>query len=332
MKEVAPDIFMITEKENSRFIKFAVNVFVIAGSNGLIFDAGYGKKKASRYLATRIKSIEDLMQKRGKECRITRVLPSHGHWDHFSGITKLRKNLGVKVLATEKMLKSICSKREYINSFKNDKEIINVPESFIKTLWHKLGAYLFNELSFRFFGIDFISGPVEIIEENSTICIDNKTWELIALPGHCDDAIGLYNKEQGILLGGDTILRKITTWIGPPRSDLGIYIKSLEYLLTLPDLKIILPAHGSPIKEPFKRINQAIAYRKKRTEDILNLIQNAGKTGINFKIIFKTIYPAAKFHEKFILRGWILTTLEYLLEQEMITRSPEGKNMVFRIK
>ena len=331
INEIANDIFMITQSEKSRFVKFSVNIFVIAGIDGLIFDSGYGKKSASDFLATQIKEIETTMQNSGRECNITRVLPSHGHWDHFSGVEKLRKNLGIRVLATKRMLKNIGSKTKYRDSFRRETEIINVPASCIKKLWFKIIRYFVDEFSFRLFGVDFVKDPVEIIEENSSLVIDNKVWEVIFLPGHCDDAVALYNKDSGILLGGDNLLRTVTTWLGPPKSNLETYIDSLEYLLALPNLKLILPSHGSPIVEPHKRINEAIKHRKKRTEDILNAIADTKETGITFNTIFKKYYPATKFYEKYILRGWILTTLQYLMEKELIYSSIEGNEKVFKV-
>ncbi len=329
MKEVAPGIFMITETENGRFVKFSVNLYVIADDEGLIFDAGYGRKKTIRFLISEIRNIEKSMAARGEVCHINRVLPSHGHWDHFSGIARLREKTGIKVLATAKMLHSMGSKKKYRLSFRRETEIINVPASKLKKTLHKISHTLVDEIYLRIFGVNFVDEPVEIIEENSTISTGNRTWEVIHLPGHCDDDIVLYDKQEGILLAGDVILRTITSWIGPPRSNLKAYIESLEYLLTLPGLKLILPAHGSPVTDPQSRIKEAIEHRNKRTEEILNLISRSGKAGISFHQIFNTFYPKIKFHEKYIARGWILTTLQYLIETEMITSKTKGRRKIF---
>jgi len=331
MKEVAPGIFMITETENGRFVKFSVNLYVIAGSDGLIFDAGYGRKKTIRFLISEIENIEKSMAARDEICHINRVLPSHGHWDHFSGIARLREKTGIRVLATAKMLHSMGSKKKYRHSFRRETEIINIPASRLKRLWYKISSTIVDEIYLRTFGVNFISEPVEIIKENSTITTGNRTWEVIHLPGHCDDDIVLYDRKEGILLAGDIILRTITSWIGPPRSDLKAYIKSLEYLLTLPELKLILPAHGSPVIDPQSRIKEAIEHRNKRTEEILNLISESGNAGISFQQIFKTFYPGIKFHEKFIARGWILTTLQYLIDDQVITSTVAGNRKLFSL-
>ncbi len=330
MKEVAPGIFMITEKENGRFVKFAVNVYVIADSEGLIFDAGYGRKKTIRYLIDCLTEIKIIMMQRGIKTDINRILPSHGHWDHFSGITRLKEKTGIRVLSTERMMKKIGSKKIYRNSFRRSTEIINVPVSALKRIWYKIGHAIIDELYLKTFGVKFIKCPVEIIAEDAIISTGERRWEVIYLPGHCDDHIVLYNRKEGILLAGDMLLRTVTTWLGPPRSNLADYIKSLEFLLALPELKLILPAHGSPIPEPRHRIQEAISHRKKRTDELLDLIRKKGDTGITFNQIFHTYYPKVRLQEKLILRGWILTTLEYLNEKALITGSIEGNSKTFR--
>jgi len=46
--EAAPGIFMITERVALREIRPPVNCYLIAGENGLAFDAGYGTSSAVR--------------------------------------------------------------------------------------------------------------------------------------------------------------------------------------------------------------------------------------------------------------------------------------------
>ena len=53
---------------------------------------------------------------------------------------------------------------------------------------------------------------------------------------------------------------------------MGEYIKSLEKLLSY-EIKMILPAHGPPIKEPERRIRELIEHRLSREREILSLIE-----------------------------------------------------------
>ena len=55
MKEVYPGIFIIREKGAYGTIKPAENIYILAGNDGLIYDAGYGKKKTIKYVMPKIK-------------------------------------------------------------------------------------------------------------------------------------------------------------------------------------------------------------------------------------------------------------------------------------
>jgi glyoxylase-like metal-dependent hydrolase (beta-lactamase superfamily II) len=122
-EEVAPGIFRIGLRRRNRIAPFSVSVYVIAGEDGLVFDGGLGGRKAGRFLHREIRSIEATMAARGIPCSITRVLPSHGHWDHFSGVAYMKKHLGLTVLSTPKMFESMGSRSNYRESFWKEREI-----------------------------------------------------------------------------------------------------------------------------------------------------------------------------------------------------------------
>jgi glyoxylase-like metal-dependent hydrolase (beta-lactamase superfamily II) len=112
IKEIAPDIFKITQTLSLKQLKFSVNVYVIAGENGLIFDSGYGSRQAGNSLVRSIHRISGLMKDRGQPFRITRAMSSHGHWDHFSGLQHLQRTLGIDILATQKQAEKLGSKKK----------------------------------------------------------------------------------------------------------------------------------------------------------------------------------------------------------------------------
>jgi glyoxylase-like metal-dependent hydrolase (beta-lactamase superfamily II) len=303
---------------------------VIAGKNGLIFDSGYGRRRTEKSLVHNIQQISALMKDRGQPSTITQAMTSHGHWDHFSGLHHLQKALGVDILATKKQAEKTGSKKEYKKLFWANSEIFNRPTPDFFKAFRGIWDSVTKEFFMALLGIRFVPGPIQIIDENTTLTINKEPWKLIHLPGHCDDDMVLYNQKRGILLSGDIILRSITTWLGPPNSDLKDYIKSLEYLKTLPNLKLILPAHGSPIKNPHIRIQAAIDHRKKRTQDLFQLISTSGKQGIAFENIFKHYYPKSKRIQRSTLSGWIVITLEYLLKKGEITSVPGGRDLIFK--
>lgn len=304
IKEIAPNIFVIKQTIGTKSRKFSVNIFVIAGENGIVFDSGFGTKKCMNQMSSGINEITGLMQARGMACSIKNAMTSHGHWDHFSGLRNLQQNCGLQILTTKKQLPKISNKDAYLKSF----------SKIDSTNTRRFFAPRLGKLHIPLLRIQFICDQVKIIDHNDTLAVDDQTWKIFHLPGHDTDDIVLYNENQGILLGGDLIIKSITTWLGPPKSNLEAYVKSLAFLLKLPYLKRIFPAHGSPIEKPHERITSAIEHRKDRTGQVLDLVMKAGDNGILFDDLFRKFYPDAKFYQHRTLSGWIQVTLDFLVK------------------
>ena len=329
IKEVVPNLFMITQTIKNRFFKFSVNIYVVAGKDGLIFDSGYGTRKERTNLIKNVHAISNLKKSRGEVCTITRAIASHGHWDHFSGLGHLQNVLDLDILATPKQAEKIGSKKTYKELFWGNSTLVNHPASKFLNIRQKIFNNLVSEIVMRLFNVCFVSGDINIIDENTQLSINGETWQIIHVPGHSDDDIVLYNMKKGVLLGGDIIFRKIPTWLGPPKSDLNAYLNSLEHLLELPNLKLIFPAHGRPIENPGQRIQEIIDHHIKRTEELLQLILKSGQNGLTYKKILYKFYPKAGVLKKDMLGGWILVTLQYLLNKGDVIKMFKKQKIVF---
>ncbi|MCP4021762.1 MAG: MBL fold metallo-hydrolase [Desulfobacteraceae bacterium] len=329
VKEVAPDIFMVSLPMNSRLSKSSVNAFVLAGNDGLVFDSGYGSWRKRTPLVDTICKITRQKKHRGQACDIKRAIASHGHWDHFSGLGHLQDVLGIEVLATEKQVQKIGSKKNFKASFHEKNEHLNTPESLVR--WRNLRDNLITEIYMGVAKVCFVSGPITVISENTLLSINGESWQVIPVPGHSDDDIVLFNSQRGIMLGGDLILLSINTWLGPPKSDLKTYLNSLERLLKLPGLKVILAAHGSPITEPYQRIEAIIKHRKKKADDLFHLVAGSGKQGLSYPEIFKIIYPKTNYFQRALLGGMVVVTLDYLIGQKKIITSQKNGKTIYKV-
>lgn len=331
MKKVYPGIFIIKEKGVIKLRKPPVNIYVLAGNkDGLIFDAGYGDKKTIKYVIEEIEEIKALYKSQNKEFKLTRILPSHTHPDHISGLYLLGKYLGLKVILTKKMAQIIKNKKTY----RKFREADLLEDLFlIKKFWSRTKTKIkdfFHWFFYKFaFGIKFISNPDELIEENSDIVINNESWKIIPLPGHAVDHISLYNKEKGILLSGDNVIKNVTTWIGPPNSNIESYVNSLEMIKNLPNLKLLLAAHGRPIKKPIRRVEEVIVHRKERTKQVIGIVKKYPEKGITPKELIEELYPqGAKIIHR-IGRGWVCLTLKMLEEKNLVVHVQEKKKIKF---
>jgi len=330
MEEIYPDIFLIKERGSFGIVKPPENIYVIAGKDdGLIFDAGYGNRKTIRYVIKEIKKIEEHYKSQNKEFKLTRIMPSHAHPDHFSGLKPLRKKLGLKVLTTKKAAEIINKKKTFSKFFEPDlgEDMISI-RTFWRRVAEKIGYGIWRVFYRRLYGIKFLKEVDEYIEENTEISINNVNWKIFHSPGHSPDHISLYNEEEGILFAGDNVLRSITTWLGPPHCVIDDYVESVKEIQNLSNLKTIFPAHGSPVENPQERINEILEHRRERTQQVIDLVYANPETGISPLGIVKTLYPNEKVFFENTARGWICLTLKKL-ERDKVVRRVRGKKKIW---
>jgi glyoxylase-like metal-dependent hydrolase (beta-lactamase superfamily II) len=331
MKEIYPGIFLIKEIGRFKTIKPPVNIYLILGTNGILFDAGYGDKKTIRKVQKEIYALKTSFTNKGRNFDISRILISHCHPDHFSGLKRLRKCLDLKILLTKDQSNLIINKKKYHRAFDGDsyEDYLIIKSGLrgkIRSIFERLLSHFISRFVYR---MTFISEIDEIIENETQIRIDGDKWKVIASPGHSSDHISLYNQEKGVLISGDNILPSITTWLGPPDSDIEAYINTIRYIQTLPHLNIILPAHGEIISNPHQRIKEILDHRKERTSQTLQIINENKSSGTSPTDIIKTLYPDSTKVMREFARGWVCLTLKYLEKQNKIIRKEEKKRIYF---
>ncbi len=128
--------------------------------------------------------------------------------------------------------------------------------------------------------------PLTYIEDGATIETDGATLRAVHTPGHALDHLCYYLEEEKALFTGDVVLGAGTTVIPEEGGGLIDYLPSLHKLLEL-DLSVIYPAHGPAIREPYKKLNEYIAHRELREQQVLEAM-NAGLSEI--PLMVKRIY------------------------------------------
>ncbi|MFX1457244.1 MAG: MBL fold metallo-hydrolase [Promethearchaeota archaeon] len=331
MKEVYPGIFLVEEK--GRF-RPSDNIYVLAGKDGIIFDAGYGYKRAIKLFLRDFNEIEKIYKEQQKEFNITSIIVSHGHSDHFSGLKRISEALNLKIMLTANISKTIKDKVSFESNFRGDdyEDYLRVRNKFIQKIWNEL-RHLGTILFFRsFHGLSFLESPDIILNENSVISINDEPWTIISSPGHSPDHISLYNEEKGILLSGDNILKMHSTWLGPPESNMGDYIETIKKLQNLPKLKLILPAHDETIDNPKETLVAILERMHERENQVLNAIRNGSEKGVSPDEILKILYPKRrKKITRIIGRDWVVLTLKYLEEKRIIERKIVRKKILFSL-
>lgn len=115
---------------------------------------------------------------------------------------------------------------------------------------------------------------VQTLQDNQVLDIGGGVKLLVMhTPGHSVDSMCYYLEDEGVLFTGDTILGFSTATMG----DLYNYMRSLERLVALPNLKVICPGHGPLVHDPRERIQEYIDHRNQRERQILEALADSGE-------------------------------------------------------
>jgi glyoxylase-like metal-dependent hydrolase (beta-lactamase superfamily II)/8-oxo-dGTP pyrophosphatase MutT (NUDIX family) len=105
-------------------------------------------------------------------------------------------------------------------------------------------------------------------------------WHLQAIhtPGHASGHLSFWEPRYRLLFVGDMISMLSSVIIPPPpEGDLAVYLESLRRLQTYP-ARLLLPGHGSPSARPAFVLEQALAHRREREEQLLQALQAGPRT------------------------------------------------------
>ena len=146
-----------------------------------------------------------------------------------------------------------------------------------------------------------IIAPRNVLDEvdqrvsgGEVLSIEGEQIEVIATPGHTNEHV-CYLTSEGDLFTGDTILGFGTTTIFPPDGHMGDYLRSLRTLRAR-NPKRIYPAHGPVREDAVALIDEYIAHRLAREQQVLEAMNAGAKTPAEMRA---RIYPTldARLHQ-----------------------------------
>lgn len=115
------------------------------------------------------------------------------------------------------------------------------------------------------------------------------TLEIVPTPGHSPDHLCFYDRAAGDVYCGD-LARLGGTIVIPARKggDLRAYLASLQRIRDLAPRRL-LPGHGPIVDDPIALIDEYVAHRAEREQQILQAMLEGART---VKEIVRRVYPA----------------------------------------
>lgn len=128
-----------------------------------------------------------------------------------------------------------------------------------------------------------LRGTVEVdgfIEPNERIRLPGPlalSLRAIFTPGHTPGHLAFLEENSGTLLAGDLVAGVGTIVIDPPEGDMLDYLESLRRLRAL-GVGAIFPSHGPVIPDGPRKLDEYLAHRQERENQVLHALERCGET------------------------------------------------------
>lgn len=291
-----------------------VNFYLILLDNQLIlFDAGWNGDVYWN-------SLQQTLRENGfTTSDISSIILSHHHNDHCGLVNRLTEKHDIPVYAHERAIPRL----------KRDETFLRQRVQFFKTLYR--------EFDCREKGDAQVVHLMQSIERNRHSAIRTaikpideanlSALDIIHLPGHAPDQIGLWDKKHGILFGGDVLIEHISSnaLVEPDENgnrtpSLQQTVESLHTIASLP-VQRVYSGHGSTIEDPYALIDKRLQRVEEKGDKIMSLIEQGAKTG---REIAQRYYDNIYDQQFSLVMSEIIGQLDYLESKGKVVKTKEN--------
>lgn len=148
-------------------------------------------------------------------------------------------------------------------------------------------------------------------------------WHLVTLhtPGHAAGHLAFYDPHYRLLLAADLVSPLTSIVLAPPDGDLTEYLASLRRIRSL-DCRMLLPSHGSATLKPVELIDEALANRARREEQLL---QALGEKPHSVNELVEHLYNGLAEKLKILAKMQIEAGLEKLRQEQRAAPNDDEK-------
>lgn len=233
----------------------------------VLIDSGSGFGEANQELENGLKVAGEMSGEDINLSSLTHVLITHGHIDHFGGMSYVRPRTTAKIGVHELDLRNLTNYEERLTiiSQRLDEFLI---EAGLQPERRKavIDIYKITKSLHRSIKVDFTY---------EAIGMQLGPFKILHVPGHCAGQVVI--QLHDILFSGDHVLEKTTPHQSPEHltlyTGLGHYLDSLEKMNQWVDgVRLTLGGHEKPITDLAFRVAEIKAMHQQRLEKVIELL------------------------------------------------------------
>ncbi|MBX7167130.1 MAG: MBL fold metallo-hydrolase [Pirellulales bacterium] len=290
------------------FPQFIAYIYVVleAGVPTLV-DTGSGYGFSNDHLRAGIARLKPEFGEALALTDIRRVIITHGHIDHFGGLSSLVREIEPEVAIHELDRRVLTAYEERV--------IVATKALRVFLQWAGVGDEFQRDLMqmYGFSKKHTSSVDVDVTLKDGQV-IDG--MHFLHTPGHCPGQVCIQIGD--VLLSADHILAETTPHQAPESitayTGLGHYLDALAKVRERGGFDLALGGHESPIRDVYKRIDQIRASHERKLERMLSIIREA-PAPVTVSDISKAMYPNVHGFNILLALEEVGAHIEYLYQR-----------------
>jgi glyoxylase-like metal-dependent hydrolase (beta-lactamase superfamily II) len=304
-----------------------VNCYLIEDDPLTLVDTGPNSGKAldelERALAEHGRRVEEL----------DRIVITHQHIDHLGLVDILARRSGAEVCALDLLAPVI---EHFSEDAERDDELAEA-----LMLRHGIPRDVVSALrsvsrSFRAWGGS--TAVTRPLPDGSDLEFTGRTLAVLHRPGHSPSDTLFWDRERGVVLGGDHLIAHISSnplisrplggrsgepGSGRPRALL-TYMRSLRETRDM-ELEVVLPGHGDPVTDHVKLIDDRFALHDRRARKIGGLIEERPRSAYE---IAQALWGNVAVTQAYLTLCEVLGHVDLLLDEGRVTEREDPGGIV----